>query len=390
VVSHTRTTYKLGVDIVTPDTDLAAFADLNQDNAKTIADKLEAHDTSLAAKADTSALTTHAALTTTAHGGIVPSTRTITTTAPLTGGGDLSANRTLAITAASQAAAGSMSAADKTALDHRTPNDAAGYIVVRGDSGEIAVSSIDVGAAVTAGSVTAAAITADDITCNAALNVVTSIQLQAGSGAMCYAPFTFTDDVSTPLLTVDTFNGAIVVQNLVTAGDIVGGTYYGDGANITGITATQVGAVPSAWVSVGRVQTSNVTTTATSAADITGMSFPIAFGEHWQIEATILCGCNNTGGLKVGINVPASNTFRVGVNGNGSATTFLTEHLSGDDTLSTNAFNVTNSQNGVVRLSGIIHGVGVAGTVQLRFASATSGQTSTVYVDSILRATRIS
>jgi hypothetical protein len=46
-----------------------------------------------------------------------PETRTISTTAPLTGGGDLSANRTLAITAASGAAAGSMSAGDKTKLD---------------------------------------------------------------------------------------------------------------------------------------------------------------------------------------------------------------------------------------------------------------------------------
>jgi len=49
--------------------------------------------------------------------GYVPSTRTISTTAPLTGGGDLSANRTLGISAATTMAAGSMSAADKTKLD---------------------------------------------------------------------------------------------------------------------------------------------------------------------------------------------------------------------------------------------------------------------------------
>ena len=46
-----------------------------------------------------------------------PTTRTINTTAPLTGGGDLSGNRTLAISAATTSAAGSMSAADKTKLD---------------------------------------------------------------------------------------------------------------------------------------------------------------------------------------------------------------------------------------------------------------------------------
>jgi len=48
----------------------------------------------------------------------VPETRTISTTAPLTGGGDLSANRTFAISAASGAAAGSMSAADFTKLSN--------------------------------------------------------------------------------------------------------------------------------------------------------------------------------------------------------------------------------------------------------------------------------
>jgi hypothetical protein len=47
----------------------------------------------------------------------VPETRTISTTAPLTGGGDLSANRTLAISPATGSDPGSMSASDKTKLD---------------------------------------------------------------------------------------------------------------------------------------------------------------------------------------------------------------------------------------------------------------------------------
>lgn len=50
-------------------------------------------------------------------GGGVPTSRLIDTTAPLAGGGDLTADRTLSITAATGAAAGSMSAADKTKLD---------------------------------------------------------------------------------------------------------------------------------------------------------------------------------------------------------------------------------------------------------------------------------
>lgn len=58
----------------------------------------------------------------------VPTTRTIATTAPLTGGGDLSANRTLAISAATGGAAGSMSAADKTKLDAATATPTASAI----------------------------------------------------------------------------------------------------------------------------------------------------------------------------------------------------------------------------------------------------------------------
>lgn len=48
--------------------------------------------------------------------GGVPTSRLINTTAPITGGGDLSADRTLAISAATTAAAGSMSAIDKKKL----------------------------------------------------------------------------------------------------------------------------------------------------------------------------------------------------------------------------------------------------------------------------------
>lgn len=48
---------------------------------------------------------------------ITPTSRLINTTAPITGGGDLSADRTIAISAATTGAAGSMSAADKTKLD---------------------------------------------------------------------------------------------------------------------------------------------------------------------------------------------------------------------------------------------------------------------------------
>lgn len=65
----------------------------------------------------------------------VPATRMIATTAPLTGGGDLSADRTLAITAATDVAPGSMAAADKAKLDAIAPGTAADTRIVATSSG---------------------------------------------------------------------------------------------------------------------------------------------------------------------------------------------------------------------------------------------------------------
>jgi hypothetical protein len=113
------------------DDGIAAFPEVDADD---FVQRGVSLDVLLAAKANTSALSsylttataasTYATITslgsylTTATAGTTytPLTRTISTTAPLTGGGDLSANRTLAITAASGAAAGSMSSADFTKL----------------------------------------------------------------------------------------------------------------------------------------------------------------------------------------------------------------------------------------------------------------------------------
>ena len=100
-----------------------ATAAVDQRVSDHINDTTDAHDASAISVLDTGGLFTatdveaafienrtiyngHVALTTTAHGGLVPPTRALTTTAPLTGGGDLSANRTLAVSAATEAAVG--------------------------------------------------------------------------------------------------------------------------------------------------------------------------------------------------------------------------------------------------------------------------------------------
>jgi len=70
-------------------------------------------------------------------GGYVPTTRLISTTAPLTGGGDLSANRTFAMPAATNAVDGYLTAADHTAFAAKQPagnyiTDLSGDVVATG------------------------------------------------------------------------------------------------------------------------------------------------------------------------------------------------------------------------------------------------------------------
>ena len=78
--------------------------------------------------------------------GAVATTRTISTTAPITGGGDLSANRTIAISAASGAAAGSMSAAHYTLLANATDAATAGAIALRDAEGDAAFHAVSMDA----------------------------------------------------------------------------------------------------------------------------------------------------------------------------------------------------------------------------------------------------
>lgn len=137
----------------------------------------------------------------------VATTRSISTTAPLTGGGDLSANRTLAISAATSGAAGSMSASDKTKLDAITGSNTGDQTIsLSGD-----VSGSGTGAITTA-------IGAGKVTLAMQANMATaSVVYRKTAGA-----------------------GAPEVQTLATLKTDLGltGTNSGDQTSIVGITGT--------------------------------------------------------------------------------------------------------------------------------------------------------
>lgn len=107
----------------------------------------------------------------------VAEARTISTTAPLTGGGDLSGNRTLAISAATSGAAGSMSAADKAKLDAITGTNTGDQTSVSGNAGTATALATPRTISIT-GKATAAGGSFDG-TGNLAINV-TAVSLVAG------------------------------------------------------------------------------------------------------------------------------------------------------------------------------------------------------------------
>jgi hypothetical protein len=189
------------------------------------------------------------------------------------------------------------------------------------------------------------------------------------------------------------------------SGNVTGSSFVGDGSSLTNIYkpsgtdvaiadgGTGASTAASARTNLGFasavVSGSNVTTTSTSAGNVTGASFSIGANENWSFDFYGRIGCDNTGGVKFAVDVPGGATLLAQAVGIGSnATTLSSALLTSDNSLSGTAFNTSNDQNGWVRIAGHIRNSSTSGNVQITFASATSGQTSTVYVDSALVARR--
>jgi hypothetical protein len=130
---------------------------------------------------------------------------------------------------------------------------------------------------------------------------------------------------------------------------------------------------------------SDLTTTAATASSI--FSFPIAADEVWAVQICLLIGCNNTGGVRFSITTPSGATLALSAVGN-AASVAKHERINSSGTL-TGSFNSANHPGGYCNLQGAIANDATAGTVSINFASGTSGQTSTVFANSILIAHRI-
>jgi hypothetical protein len=130
------------------------------------------------------------------------------------------------------------------------------------------------------------------------------------------------------------------------------------------------------------------TNTLTTAANVAGLSFAIGANEVWIFDFILRIGSSSTTGCKYAITTPAGATLMAIVFGNTTAiTAFNEEILTASGTLTAAVYQAIATQNGMLRISGVVRNGATAGTVQLQQAKVTSG-TATVGANSSLMARR--
>jgi len=134
----------------------------------------------------------------------------------------------------------------------------------------------------------------------------------------------------------------------------------------------------------------NVTTTSLTAANITGLSFPIAVNETVRFEANLNNGNSGTTGNKFAVNFPSGATLNCHTEGSTSGPTAMTQSkITAAATLTTEIYHTLASQVGRATIIGTVKNGSTAGTVQLQFAAVTSG-TATINAGSSLWWIRLS
>jgi hypothetical protein len=135
---------------------------------------------------------------------------------------------------------------------------------------------------------------------------------------------------------------------------------------------------------------SNVTTTSATAVDVTGLVTPtLPANSTWSFEIYLTVTCSGTGGLRFGFTAPSGADGALFIDG--TVTTITTyQQTSTAGALSAPAINRA-AMSSLGKLYGRVIIGANAGVVQLQFASATGGQTSTITGTgiSIMRITRV-
>jgi len=130
----------------------------------------------------------------------------------------------------------------------------------------------------------------------------------------------------------------------------------------------------------------NDTTQLTAVKTITELTLPVSANKKYKVTAIIYTGCNNTGGLAIGVNGPLGTTI-VGM-ATGTGTAFSNQGQTKLTTLNATGvsavFNKANSSGGVLQITVYVTTSATAGNITLIFSSAVATQISTIYAGSTM------
>lgn len=302
----------------------------------------------------------------------VETTRSISTTSPLAGGGDLSANRTLSITQATTSTDGYLSSTDWNTFNGKQAS------LVSGTNIKTVNSTILLGSGdVSVGTVTSVS------------GSGTTAGLSLGGVVTTSGSLTLTGTLSTPVSTIN--DSTTVGQNIVKLTNPSAVTYLKIAANNT-VSAISVGQLKTdlgipAGSMFQKIMTSDqsITAATTAAADITQLTMDITSGKTYRFKAYLIHTTSNT---TVGI--------RIGLNANVAVSSVYQSIFINTTSTGTNLFNLNTL--GVVTFGGasstsllmstvegilIANNTGIA-SMQFSKGAASSGQSITIKTGSIL------
>lgn len=141
---------------------------------------------------------------------------------------------------------------------------------------------------------------------------------------------------------------------------------------------------------VTTVLAANFTTTVVTATS-TLLSFTIGANEVWVVDAQVTAQCSSTGGVKYAIAAPTGALLEGWVYSSTSALTTLSyQRLTAINTLTATALHTVATTPAPDVLRFTLQNGSTAGTVAIQAASVTATQTTTLFANSGLRATRSS